>query len=216
MFINAELPGKQLYTLKLTEALLIRDEDGNTTFGGDQNWYSAKWHKQAGCGPTNGAHLISYLSQTRGKYSILTLHDCRSKTGFTALMEDVWHYMTPGIRGVNKTKFFNKSLCAYANDRGVSLSCRLLEIPMIRKKRPSCEEMLNFITQALSDDLPVAFLNLHNGGVINLESYHWVIIVAMDLKTNQVIIYDHGKKFEIDLKLWLSQTKAGGGFAVML
>ena len=210
------LPDEQFYTLKLTEALLINDEDGNTYLGGDQNWYSAKWHKQAGCGPTNGAHLVSYLSQTREKYSSLTLHDCRGKNGFTALMEDVWPDMTPGIRGVNKAKIFSKSLCTYASDRGVSLSCRILEIPMSRKKRPSCEEMLKFLAQALSDDLPVAFLNLHNGGVPNLESYHWVIIVALDLKANQALIYDHGKKFEIDLRLWLSQSKAGGGFAVML
>ena len=130
-------------------------------------------------------------------------------------MEETWHYVTPGAFGLPEIKLAAKGMLAFAGDKGIKLKTRQLAVPLIGYRRPKKEDMLKFLEDALQDDLPIAFLNLHNGNVGNLESYHWVCIVAYDAASGKVIIYDHGKRLEVDIVKWLEQTKAGGGFVAI-
>lgn len=100
--------------------------------------------------------------------------------------------------------------------KGFTLSCKLLEIPG-RKNISELEidKAFNFIEDALKEDLPVAFLNLHNGQLVNLESWHWVTIYELDREKGRVSILDQSSLKEIDLKLWLNTSNKGGGFVVV-
>jgi hypothetical protein len=75
--------------------------------------------------------------------------------------------------------------------------------------------VLEFIQESLLLDQPVAFLNLHHGEVLNLDSWHWVTIVALDAESGRIRVYDGGKKWDIDLHLWYRTTPRAGGFVAI-
>ena len=91
-----------------------------------------------------------------------------------------------------------------------------MDIPDKRMSRPALSSVVDFIAKGLDSDCPIAFLNLSNGKVSNLDRWHWVTIVGLetDQDNNHVSaqIFDGGKEFEIDLKLWYETTTLSGGF----
>ena len=56
----------------------------------------------------------------------------------------------------------------------------------------------------------MAFLNLHNGRVKELDYWHWVTITALEDTT--AVILDSGSALRIDLRLWYETTKRRGGY----
>ena len=77
-------------------------------------------------------------------------------------------------------------------------------------------DAVHFIEDGLSQDSPIAFLNLCNGDECSLEPWHWVTIIALnstDDGTRATIdILDEGRVKRIDLRLWYDSTVLGGGF----
>jgi hypothetical protein len=91
---------------------------------------------------------------------------------------------------------------------------RYLNVPK-KAHRPSFDQITEFINFALKNDRPIAFLNLHNGKVVNLEAWHWTLIVESHLDSESgstVMILDNGEKKTIDLRLWYDTTTNDGGF----
>lgn len=182
-------------------------------YGGNQLWYPTGWQRQAGCGPTCASHLLWYLSRTRPDCEALYPYEGGDRPGFQRLMEDVWHYVTPGRMGVNRTDILTDGVVRYGAQRGVALRCRVLDISPVPAKRPPLETLLAFLAQAFTDDLPVAFLNLSNGALRNLDNWHWVTLTGLDADSGAATMYDQGARSVIDLDLWLRTTALGGGFA---
>ena len=60
----------------------------------------------------------------------------------------------------------------------------------------------------------MAFLNLHNGKVRELDWWHWVTITA--LEDGRADLLDSGKALTIDFRLWYETTKRRGGFVSAL
>ena len=58
-------------------------------------------------------------------------------------------------------------------------------------------------------------MNLSNGMLTNLESWHWVTITALCTDTNKAEISDYGKSFEVDLSQWLKTSALGGAFVYL-
>ena len=71
----------------------------------------------------------------------------------------------------------------------------------------------DFIEKALRRNQPVAFLNLSNGTLDNLDSWHWVTIVS--LRGDDAMIYDQGKARWVHLRQWLETSLMGGGFVTV-
>jgi len=88
------------------------------------------------------------------------------------------------------------------------------QLPREKEERPSRAEVLDFLNTAFSHDLPVAFLNLDNGTLKNLESWHWVTLVsiASDMEAQ---MYDQSCSEIIHLGEWLSSTTKGGAFVAL-
>lgn len=192
------------------------DAAGTTCYGGDQEWYGELWHRRAGCGPTNCANLLWYLSRTRKELAPLCPFDGSTRTGFTELMDALWDYVTPGRMGVNTTAIFTGGTLRYAQDTKTALVCRVLEVPRETHCRPGKEAVWNFLTEMIGADIPVAFLNLSNGALTNLDSWHWVTLVQADKETGCCDMLDGGRRCGIDLSLWLDTTIMGGGFVAIL
>lgn len=198
--------------LSRPEVLEITDQSGRKYYGGDQAWYRSFWKRQSGCGPTSCSNLIWYLAITREKYKVLFQGTTKTKSEFICLMEQVWKYVTPTLQGVHKVEIFTDGAVRFAKGQNVVLSYKKLVIPQNEYERPGIEGMDGFLTESLAKDRPVAFLNLSNGKIKHLESWHWVTIVGYRMDTHTALIYDQGRTIEADMKLWLETTYAGGGF----
>jgi hypothetical protein len=204
-----------LQNLKFLEMV---DGDGKLCYGANQSWYRDPFQKRAGCGPTSAAHLIRYLARAHGGCSALCEgvgDGVSAKEEFLSLMQNLWPYITPGPMGVNKTSIFAKGAERYGSDRGVPLAARALPVPTLPSLRPSFRQTASFLAAALAGDLPVAFLNLSNGSLANLDSWHWVTIVAFAPGGFGALIYDNGSRREINIKEWLGTTLLGGGFVAL-
>lgn len=191
-------------------------EDGSTqtSFGLNQEWYHKSWQRAAGCGPTTAASLIYYLERK----SPACRQTCLENTKSAALkqMEELWDFVTPSAHGVNTTKTLYNGAVKYAAAKGLPIEYAFLDVPKRKASRPAFSDVLSFLDRALGQDLPIAFLNLHNGSEKRLYSWHWVTLIGLrhspDGTSATAVILDEGKSVEIDLALWYSTTNLGGGF----
>ena len=180
--------------------------------GADQDWFSTAWRRKAGCGPTTGANILRYL----GERVPIELPG-RSREDMQALMERVWGYITPGVFGLNSTQLFREGMDRLLSELGSPLRCRVLDVPAERESRPSPEAAANFLREAFEADSPVAFLNLDRGELSNLESWHWVSLVAVEHEGGALTATaaDNGHFLRLDLGLWLKTTRRNGGFVYL-
>ena len=137
-------------TYSLTRPELLGIIDGDKTWqGGDQEWFADEWQRKAGCGPTTGAHLISYLAQTRHELQALYPSCSWEKADFVKLMEQVWGHITPGRHGVNTLHIFTKGLASFAKERGLDLPIRDLDVPRFKIARPTVDQCAAFLRSGL-------------------------------------------------------------------
>jgi len=181
------------------ELMNITNSAGDTFIGGSQEWYEDKWHKKSGCGPVAASNIVWYKMRKLG----LELEYC-------SIMLEMFDFVTPTIRGVDTSDIFINGLLSYAAKHGMDISPRVLEIPKKKRERPDADTLRDFIINALKADSPVAFLNLSNGSVTNLENWHWVTITAIDPDTMLTEICDYGKVIEINISEWLETSMLGG------
>ncbi len=202
------------YRLLHPEFYRLAGPGGKITQGADQDWFPTFWQREAGCGPTAAAVVFAYLAQAYPRLRPLGPEETGRRDSFTTLMCRVWEYVTPGIYGLNRPQVMRDGMASYAKARGVELSPALLEIPAASTKRPSFAQVSRFVGRSLELECPVAFLNLHNGKVHELDRWHWVTVAA--LEGERAVILDSGHTLEINLALWLSTTRRRGGFVSAL
>lgn len=199
--------------LSQPESLHFINEDGSVDFGCDQEWYGSSWQRMAGCGPTVAATMLLYMHKVQGLPLALSVNN---KTDCIKLMESVWHHVTPTSKGVYLLEQLSDGVLDFANKNGIALKSFSLNVPKNVRERPSISSITGFISAGLRHDCPVAFLNLSNGKVLNLDEWHWVTIVSLEVEDHsqeiKALMYDGAKQTEIDLKLWSETTLLGGGF----
>ncbi len=177
--------------------------DGMTAYAGfDQEWYGARWQRMAGCGPTVAAEQLWYL---RGQGSC-------DKSAAIRVMEESWRYVTPGAMGTHKTSAYVDGARALFAASAIPVQACCLNVPDRADLRPSAEMAIQFVAQGLRADCPVAFLNLHAGGLKDLDDWHWVLVVEIDEETGDAVFLDQGKRFKFNLADWLERSRKGGGF----
>ncbi|NMA07293.1 MAG: hypothetical protein GX928_06240 [Ruminococcaceae bacterium] len=195
--------------LKKTEYFNTRLSD-EVCFGANQDWYKSIHQRLSGCGPTTAALIIRYLSLSRMPEKFNCGSDFTSKEGFEKLMELVWGYVTPRWRGVYSSRIFVDGIENFGKDFGVKIECRVLEIPGDNYIKPEYEKAEAFLTDSLSNDRPIAFLNLNNGEEKRLDLWHWVVLYAYNKHNNYAVICDNCAVREIDFHLWYKTTTLGG------
>lgn len=191
--------------LKNPEYFEILDEKDKTVYKGcSQEWYKNKWRQMAGCGPTAASNIVIYKNKNK-----------INKDKAVEIMDDLWNYVTPTLKGVNTTEIFYEGFKKYAADKGINAYFKVLDIPKKTELRPACEMMVDFIEESLDNDVPVAFLNLCNGEEKTLDKWHWVTIISMEFEddkcSSSVEILDEGMVKKIDIPLWYRTTTLGGG-----
>lgn len=192
----------------------VHDGSEEATHGYSQGWYPTDWQRTAGCGPTAACNILLYLSRdgsetpSRGPIT---------RSGSLEAMEEAWRHVTPGEHGIPTARMLSEGILQYAGAKGIDILAHLMDIPQDAALRPAFSEVLGFIATALRSDVPVAFLNLCNGEVCNLDRWHWVTILSLDYQEDGtfavVCVLDEGRLKDIDLRLWYDTTDRGGGFA---
>ena len=205
------------HSLTRPEVLTLIGPGGETYRGGDQEWYPDLWQRRAGCGPTTAAALLAYLSQTRPALAPLRPLAGGTRTGFAQYMQALWPYVTPGARGLDKPESLVLGCRSFALSRGCRLEGEILKIPRRREDRPTPAACRDFLLRALDNDCPVAFLNYSNGALPNLDSWHWVPLIALTEGEEVLLctVLDEGEEKVIDLALWLETTLLGGALAAV-
>lgn len=202
-------------SLKNPEAYFgIKKNSEKNCYGCEQEWYDSDWQKLSGCGPTTACNLLFYLEFTAlvSKQEQITF----SKEYGLMRMQELWEYVTPTEKGIPTTKMFSEDFLNYAKAKNLNVTCHTIDLYKKTNIYPKFREVVKFIETAMLNDYPVAFLNLNNGEVNNLDAWHWVTIISLEYEMNEneayVNIIDEGLNKKIDLKLWYSTTTRGGGF----
>jgi hypothetical protein len=196
----------------LSPELLSVTAPGAVYMGGSQEWYEGAWQRRAGCGPTVASGLVWYLARSRPALAPLCDVGDAGQACFLALMRDMFRYVTPGSQGVNTAQLFSDGARRYGAARGVPLTARTFEI-----SRRSLDKaaLRDFAAGCLRDDLPMGFLNLSNGALRNLDSWHWVLLPALETETLTAAICDQGDVKEIDMAVWMRTTLLGGALVAL-
>ena len=203
------------HTLTRPDRFTLSLPDGTLCRGADQDWYRDVWQRRAGCGPTAAAMILDYLSCVCPDLSGLSVTEGRTTADFLTQMEAVWPYVTPGTMGLDKPESFVLECRSFALSKEAVLDGRVLPIPRRGKgPRPDLAQVRTFLVWALDKDSPVAFLNYSNGDLKNLDSWHWVPLIACrgEDESLTVTALDGGEEKELDLALWLETSFLGGAF----
>ena len=125
-------------------------------------------------------------------------------------MEELWNYLLPTEQGLNSIKLFYDGIKNYYDDKEVTIDYINVDI----KNKVSLEEIIKFICKELTEDRPLAFLNLCNGEENNLDKWHWVVVVEMFEENGEYFlnIIDDKEIIKINLSLWYRTIKNDGGF----
>jgi len=215
---------REVVSIRTPSVLEFAGSQGEVFYGADQEWFNRVWQRIAGCGPTAAASLLWYLACTRPECAGLApeapavSRDASkeaSKKAMLAHMETVWQYVKPGIYGVNRTNIFRDGVLRFGADRGIPLAVEVLDVPPGIENRPDRGKTAAFLTEALTKDLPPAFLNLAKGKENRLENWHWVTMTAFCSETMTGWCYDQGAHREFDMALWLETSSQGGGFVTV-
>ncbi|HWT26810.1 MAG TPA: hypothetical protein VN131_02620 [Mobilitalea sp.] len=201
-------------SIKDKEIFRIEEEITNQIFyGSNQEWYTKRWQRMAGCGPSTVTNIIYYLNRTRNSEQYTSN---LTKSEYLDLMNEIWRFVTPSIGGISSTDMLCKGAQKYLTDRKLKIKLDTLDIPKKYDLRPEFKQVISFIDMALSNDSPVAFLNLDNGTVEELDSWHWVTIIGLEYSLDDeaavVDFLDEAMVKKIDFSQWLKTTKMGGGF----
>ncbi|WP_346352958.1 hypothetical protein [Azotosporobacter soli] len=198
--------------IKHPDWLQIAGEAG-PLYGYNQEWYKTSYQQTRGCGPTTASMLLSYLNRREAEALPYRDHDIPA---ITETMEQVWRFVTPGrLLGLHSTKAFCRGMNRLLREHELTWNCRRLSVAAASFRRPSIEKVTAFLTDAFTADCPVAFLNLHKGKATAMDSWHWTVLVGLELKRDEwrATCYDSGRAITFDLALWLETTRLGGGFA---
>lgn len=197
--------------------LEILDGQGALHYGANQEWYGQFWRRKAGCGPTTAAVQMAFLAHTRPSLKRLCALETLEKNPFISYMNNVWEYVTPGPQGLNTIEKYSVGVRDFAQAHGTVVFPRTFGVPSNMLQCPEFRFCLAFLQEGLRSGCPVAFLNLHNGRVNNLDRWHWVLLTGLrtDGASAMATMADAGKKVEIDLRLWYDTTKGGGGFVYL-
>ena len=209
----SDLMGKNSVELRDTTRILL----DSIHHGGDQEWYSDDWHRRAGCGPTTATTVLYYLAQREESlYPLWPTAHTRGREDFIRLMNIVWAYVTPGMRGLNRACMFTDGMERFAAERAVPLTAHVLEVPESLLPRKGFDHFRSFLRRGLESDCPVAFLNLSNGKTERLHSWHWITVISAawnggdEENRLSATVCDEATSFDIDMKCWYDTSLLGG------
>lgn len=202
------------YSIQQPELFDIKDKNSPfVSFGGDQAWYAKFWNRKSGCGPTSASNITAYLGMTKPDYRKLYTQSTLYKQDFIEHMEILFKYITPGLGGVNHVTKFTTGLKRFIEHSKLNVAIHTFSVEGKENANRDVNALRDFVTEALRNDCPIAFLNLSNGHESILQSWHWITIISADIEPNSIMATasDEGEVRTFDLQKWFTSTPMHGG-----
>lgn len=188
--------------------------DGQTWYGGTQDWYESIGNRNNGCGPVAACNILYYMSTKDSKYEKLYPYSSLSHTNFVKFMNWIHMYVSPSPLGEFSLTSWRNDVINYASDFGVSLVSSPCSVSSSRNVCAS------YIKSGLKNDRPVGSVNLALAvGSGQVEAWHWVTITKYYQSSNDnrwVAISSMGKRRSIDWDAYYANMASSvlkGGFA---
>lgn len=191
----------------------IVDNNGNTSYGGNQNWYEDSERQKNGCGPVAASNILYYMSITDSKYKKLYPYTTLSIVNFRGFMNIMYGYMKPAWFGETSFVDWTQDIICYASEKGITLSATPC---MASASRDFCA---NYIKRGLGLDRPVGSVNLAAKLEGSIEAWHWVTITKYYQGSDNnrwVAVSSMGVRRSIDWDAYyknINQSLLMGGFA---
>lgn len=162
-------------------------------YGGNQEWFSKSFQRQAGCGSTSGANIAAYYGANEKSASDMYQGDTSrfQYLDYLSLMEGMYTYMTPGPLGYPYVEKFAKAFIRYSKNHNFHIKAKILE------KFNTTEEAFSFVKESIDSGNPVALLILlHRAKELKDDNWHWVTITGYEEQEGEsrIIISNCGKK----------------------
>ncbi|WP_143322417.1 N-acetylmuramoyl-L-alanine amidase family protein [Clostridium sp. HBUAS56010] len=201
-------------------------------YGGNQAWY--EWGnegktnvaKMGGCGTVASANIVAYLAAHNSKYAALYAFSDYTIENFLLHMEEMFEYVTPHhIKsqplGVWPISVMEDGVEKFASDKEIELHA------VRREGYYNRENIINYITEGLEKDSPVAMLIGTSGSsdvtIIepdgskypgNSFKLHWVTITELEIdelnKKTKVKVSSWGGWGEVDLDNYIKNEPLKG------
>lgn len=204
------------FGVKRPELLRVED-DGIYYVGGNQEWYDHRKNRLSGCGPTAVSNSIYYLAQTGEiAYEGISPGLPLNRDGFLALMKDVIRYVTPSmLGGLPSTRLLCDGLERLMRHEGINRRFMRFNAASFRRKRPY-EDFAAFLVKGFERDSLPMFLTLSGGEDKEVETWHWINMLAFDPETEIATICDNHRIYKTNLRRWHETSKLGGGAVFIL
>ena len=189
--------------MEICEFPYIRDDSGILCFGGSQKWYRQKYRRLAGCGPTCAANLAAFHRIGVSPDDMLPDGSpVYTFSHYLDLMDRLWEYVKPGLRGFPWRGRFQEKFLQYASDCGTVLETDFLE------GWTGQEAPLSFVQEEAEAGRPLALLILgHAEKTLDEETWHWMTVVGYDPDDDSLIISNYGKKQRLPASLVFTPGK---------
>ena len=184
------------------------------TPGGNQEWFRDFWMHLGGCGALAACDLCVCLANNKGLRSALPFPaDELTKDNYVRFGMIMKPYIRPRMGGVTKLSYFTDGCGAYLNRHGYQAEFRTLS------GDKSYEEAKTFLKDSISNDLPVAYLNLsHRNPALKDLWWHWFSVTGYEESEERIKIFFHtyGEELSVDFEdLWKGALKPKGGMAAL-
>ena len=214
--------------LKHETLLQVSDSSGTVYTGGNQYWFPKDGYLPGGaCGATAASNVLAYILRSNpALYKIAKAAGLsglaepieksdNTKEGYLDFMKKVYKHLYPRFGGL-MADHYQEGMKSLAIEYGLPIEAECLKVPINNAKRPSVSDALNFVLSSLDADIPVAFLVLSSGNASNLDTWHWVTILAYNEETKETCILDNGSILWTNLETWLDTSIMGGAFVRMI
>lgn len=144
-------------------------------YGGNQEWFAEDMKRKAGCGCTSGANLAAFyaLNHTRMAEIYNGSMSPFDQTDYVSAMNEMYHYMKPGLIGYPYVKKFGRQFVRFCRERGIEAEARFCT------KFDKAEEAFDFVKDSINTGNPVALLILfHRAHALREDNWHWVTITG--------------------------------------
>lgn len=186
--------------------LFVKD-NGSTYYGATVEWFKKKEQVQFGNSIVTATNIIlfDFAKSIKQAYDKDVLNSMQVR----GLMDEMWEILYPIKQGKVSLQAFINGVEFFATSKRINYSSTYRTIDSTTSKNIK-DSIIEFITDALSNNRPVAFLNQNSSSLNN--QWDWVLIFKVENEGKTVSVLDNGKVESIDLLEWLNMEAAEGGF----
>ena len=144
-------------------------------YGGNQEWFSERRKRLAGCGCTSGANFAAFYASNYPEMA--KIYDGNTElfdqTEYVRAMEEMYLYMKPGFIGYPYVRDFGTQFVKFCREHNVETEAHFCH------KFDKTEEGFAFVKESIDSGNPVALLILfHRAHALREDNWHWVTITG--------------------------------------